>query len=132
MRCLREERVQIQNYLESQGSLLWKRVIIISFSVRHEYLWHQHSLNISVQPHITVMESEQSFEYFFSPRNFKGRRADQYEKQNNQYRADSCAANAVKKGGEELLIFHQTWFSCDLLHFYSKITQLDSLWSFSF
>lgn len=65
MHCLREERVQIQNYLESQGSLLWKTVIIISFSVRHEYLWHQHSLNISVQPHITVMESEQSFEYFF-------------------------------------------------------------------
>lgn len=131
MHYLTEEQAQTQNNLESYNSSLWNRIIIISFSVRHMSICDtKSSLNFSAKPHITVLELEQSFEYFF-PRNFRGRRADQCKKLNNQYQPDSYAANAVK-GDKELLILHQTWFSCDLLHFYSKITQLDSLRNFSF
>lgn len=67
MHYLTEEQAQNQNNLGLWSSSLWNRIIIISFSVRDMSICDaEHSLKFSAQPHITVLELEQSSEYFFS------------------------------------------------------------------
>lgn len=73
---------------------------------------NKHSLKFSSVPHSTVLVCFTNIKLFFYktvfPRNFIGRRTDQCEKYNNQYKSDSCVAIGVNKGGKHFLTFHQT------------------------